>query len=162
MTIILENIRSSFNVGSIFRTCDALKLNLILIGYTPKPTDKYYKLIQKTALGSLESVNWKHFDNSNQAFDILKNKKHYSIEINSNSKDIFTFLLNLKKTKTKLNWNNTCLWFGNEVYGLSNFVLSQSKEILHLKMYGNKESLNISNCVTAVGYLLKYFNVENS
>ena len=153
MTIILENIRSAWNVGSIFRTCDALGADLVLVGYTPCPTDKNLKLINKTAIGAENMVQWTHFDHSSEALESYSSGCHIAIEINSTSKGIFEYLKFLKASPST---GEIYLWFGNEIHGVSQLVQERSNACLHLPMNGMKESLNVANCVCSVGYLFAF------
>jgi 23S rRNA (guanosine2251-2'-O)-methyltransferase len=155
MTIVLENVRSSWNVGSIFRTCDALGFDLVLIGYTPRPTEKNLKLIHKTALGAENTVKWKSFEHPQEVFTNYKNSVHLAIEISKTSQNLFEFL----KTdyhKLLTNQKNIMLWFGNEIHGLNSETLNQVNSVLHLDMQGQKESLNVASCVCSVGYLFNF------
>jgi tRNA G18 (ribose-2'-O)-methylase SpoU len=152
MTFVLNNVRSAFNVGSAFRSCDALGAGLILVGYTPKPVGKNLDLIKKTAIGSELTVAWQEFNLASEVFEQLKDYQHFAIEIDSTSQSLFEFL----KTKKDLNLEKTCFWFGNELYGLNSEVLDFCQKALHLDMLGKKESLNVSSSLCAVGYLLKF------
>ena len=154
MTIVLENIRSAWNVGSIMRSCDALGCDLILVGYTPCPVGLNLKLITKTAIGAEKNVKWEHFEHSQEVFENYPNKIHLAIEISDRSELIYDFL---KTAKTKYNSdNNFLVWFGNEIHGVSELVNSQASTQLHLPMNGKKESLNVSSCMCSVGYLIQY------
>ena len=154
MTIVLENIRSAWNVGSIMRSCDALGCDLILVGYTPCPVGLNLKLITKTAIGAEKNVKWEHFEHSQEVFENYPNKIHLAIEISDRSELIYDFL---KTAKTKYNSdNNFLVWFGNEIHGVSELVNSQSTTQLHLPMNGKKESLNVSSCMCSVCYLIQY------
>jgi 23S rRNA (guanosine2251-2'-O)-methyltransferase len=155
MTVALENIRSSWNVGSIFRTCDALGFDLILVGYTPRPTENNQKLIHKTALGAENTVKWKSFEHSQEIFANYKNSIHLAIEISQTSQNLFEFL-KLDYQKLLTTQKNIILWFGNEIHGLSLETLNQVNTTLHLDMKGQKESLNVASCVCSVGYLFNF------
>lgn len=104
--IILPNIRSSWNVGAIFRTADALGFEIILTGYTARPVGKSLELIKKTSIGAEKTVNWQYFEHSIQvltSFPSNYKRKHLGIEINSDSQNIYDFLqnefLNLEKNE---------------------------------------------------------------
>ena len=150
MTFVLENIRSGWNVGSILRTCDALGWNVILVGYTPQPVDANMKQISKTAIGAEKTVNWKHFDHSQEVFDQYKTSKHLAIEISDKSININDYLKSNKFDE------NTLLWLGNEIHGVSELVRNQVDHELHLTMKGIKESLNVASAACAIGYLLEF------
>ena len=163
ITIVLENIRSAWNVGSVFRSCDALGFNLILVGYTPTPTPANIKLISKTAIGAEKTVSWKHFDHSQEVFDNYSSSTHLAIEISEQSQSIYDFLGEfLNKTSISDIDPNIILWFGNEIHGVSELVCKQSTTQLHLPMKGIKESLNVSSCMCAVGYMLSLVFYKNS
>ena len=150
MHIVLNNIRSGWNVGSIMRTCDGLGAKLILIGYTPKPINRNLKLINKTAIGAENSVEWEHFEHYQEVFQKYSsiNYNHVGIEISDTSKDIFNFL----KTQD-LKFKENVIWFGNEIHGLDKDLLQFLNNEVHLPMKGMKESLNVANAVCTVGYL---------
>ena len=82
MFIVLVNVRSGWNVGSVMRTCDALGAKLILIGYTPKPGGSSLKLIQKTAIGAEKTVAWQHFSHWNEVLtELATDYLHIAIEL---------------------------------------------------------------------------------
>jgi len=148
--IVLDNVRSAWNVGSIIRSCDGLGFGLILVGYTPRPIGTTLKQIIKTSIGAEKTVPWQAFEHWNQVlevFDQIKNQ-HVAIEISSTSQNIITGLPSLKKES-----GNTLFWFGNEIHGLENTLIQRIGTQLHLPMLGHKESLNIANCVCTIGYL---------
>jgi 23S rRNA (guanosine2251-2'-O)-methyltransferase len=150
MTFVLENIRSAWNVGSIFRTCDALGWDVILVGYTPQPIEANMKQIAKTAIGAEKTVDWKHFDHSQEVFDNFENHRHLAIEISDKSVNINEYLRN------NIIHENTLLWLGNEIHGVSELVRNQVDQELHLTMKGLKESLNVASAACAIGYLLEF------
>jgi 23S rRNA (guanosine2251-2'-O)-methyltransferase len=150
ITIALENVRSAWNVGSVFRSCDALGYDLILVGYTPCPTQNNLKLIAKTAIGAQDTVKWSHFDHPQEVFENYKESVHLAIEISDKSHNILDYLT---KNKQNLTGKNIILWFGNEIHGVSDLVTKQCESELHLPMAGLKESLNVSSCMCAVGYM---------
>lgn len=141
LIIVLEDIRSALNVGAIFRTCDAINAyKLILIGITPQPP---HKRIPKTALGSIESVNWEYMSSIKEVID--KYRTDYDIvgvEICKQAKNIY-------KTNFK---NSTLLIFGNEISGLSQYALTNTDFMVKIPMFGVKESLNIATSVGIASY----------
>ncbi len=159
ITIVLNNIRSAWNVGAIMRTCDALGMDMILIGYTPKPIGSNLKLIIKTAIGAEKTVSWVHFDHYQQVFSkYSSNCFHYGIELDKTSVDIVDYLFRDKSLANLLHTNplepkSIYLWLGNEIHGLESDLMAHTTANLHLRMQGDKESLNVSNCMTAVSYL---------
>jgi tRNA G18 (ribose-2'-O)-methylase SpoU len=138
--IILPNIRSSFNVGSIFRTADAVGISKIfLVGYTPCPLDKFKRLnkeIAKTALGAENSVEWEHCDDIFPLLERLKKDgfQIIAVEQAENSVDYKTV-----KVKEK-----NAFIFGSEVDGLGKEMLEKCDIIAEIPMQGEKESLNVS------------------
>lgn len=142
LIIVLEDIRSALNVGAIFRTCDAVGAKeLILTGITPYPP---HNKIPKTALGSIESVNWKYFREKEETLEYLNKHKYsiISVEINKKAIDIYKFKFQEK----------TALIFGNEISGVSDFFLNRSEKVVFLPMFGIKESLNVATTVGISSY----------
>ncbi len=146
--ICLENIRSAYNVGSVFRTSDSAGIDkLFLTGISPYPP---HSKLNKTALGSLESVNWEYHTS---CLELLKKLKKDSVKILSlesfkNAKSIYDYdpFINKKNEITEKSHKNfdVCLIFGNEDTGISKEVLEISDEILTIPMFGKKDSLNIA------------------
>jgi len=138
--IILHNIRSAYNVGSIFRTADAAGVSeIFLTGYTPVPKDKFgrwRKDIGKVALGAEKSVSWEYYKSIEDLIIVFKNKKIQivAVEQDKSSKNY---------KKVELNKKHVFI-FGNEVEGLPKKILSESDLILEIPMKGKKESLNVS------------------
>jgi len=152
ITIVLDNVRSGWNVGSIMRTCDALGADLILVGYTPLPVGKSLAVIKKTAIGAEKTVKWSSFSHFQEVLENYPEANHLAIEINSNSQNLFNYGQQIKSLEGEI-----FLWFGNEIHGLPDEFCSIAKEVLHLPMNGTKESLNVSSTVCAVGYLIRYY-----
>ncbi len=136
ITIVLDNIRSMHNVGSVFRTADAFLLERIyLCGYTPQPP---HRDINKTALGATETVNWKYFDSAVIAIIGLKNEgyKIVAVEQVENSIALNRFVLNDNE--------KIAVIFGNEVSGVGDDVLKLCNGCIEIPQLGMKHSLNIS------------------
>jgi 23S rRNA (guanosine2251-2'-O)-methyltransferase len=131
---ILENIRSLYNVGSIFRTSDGAHLEAIYtVGYTPHPPRPE---IEKTALGATRTVPSKHFETIEQAIaDIKKSHKIAALEITAKSRRIF----DLAGTDFPL-----ALIIGNEITGVSDEALALCDFTLEIPMLGTKHSLNVA------------------
>ncbi|MFA5022890.1 MAG: TrmH family RNA methyltransferase [Candidatus Paceibacterota bacterium] len=138
--IVLPDIRSSLNVGSIFRTADACGINKIyLTGYTPAPIDKFGradKQIAKTALGAEKSIAWEKADDILKLLTKLKKDGFYLIAVEQDKNSV-----DYKKVKLK---GKTVFIFGNEVDGLSKNILKKCDVIVEIPMKGDKESLNVS------------------
>lgn len=136
LVIVLDNIRSLNNIGSVFRTADAFLVEAIyLCGITAQPP---HRDIQKTALGATETVVWKYFETTLDAIADLK-QLHYqiaSIEQTENSTLLHDF-----KIKPTEKW---ALVFGNEVNGVEQDVINQSDVVIEIPQYGTKHSLNIA------------------
>jgi len=136
VVIVLDNIRSQNNIGSVFRTADAFRLEAIcLCGISATPP---HREIHKTALGATDSVNWKYFPETPAALTSL-NKEGYillGVEQTNNST-----LLHLFKPQKKKKY---ALIFGNEVNGLGEAVIPLLDGCIEIPQYGTKHSLNIS------------------
>jgi tRNA G18 (ribose-2'-O)-methylase SpoU len=139
--LILHNIRSVYNVGSIFRTADAAGIEKIfLTGYTPAPTDRFGRErsdFSKVSLGAEKTVAREQIKNVYGAIKKLKEEGYTiaAIEQAPNSTSLFDF----KATDKKL-----ALVLGNEVRGLSKAILAKCDVVLEIPMRGKKESLNVS------------------
>jgi 23S rRNA (guanosine2251-2'-O)-methyltransferase len=141
--VVLENIRSAYNVGSVFRTADAFLIEAIyIIGYSAKPP---HKEIKKTALGAEGTVLWKHFKTTKEAIDELRNKKYkvYAVEQAENS-------YKLHAASFKQN-ENIAVIFGNEVTGVEQSTIDLCDGCIEIPQLGMKHSLNVA---TAAGVVL--------
>ncbi len=148
--VILHNIRSTFNVGSIFRTADAACVKKIfLTGYTPRP-DKDEK-IAKTALGSEKHVDWKYYSNVNYLLKKLKKERIYLVAVEQSKKSIPYYKFNPKFP--------LALILGNEVRGLSKNILDKTDIILEIPMLGKKESLNVTVAFGIIVYSIVFKKV---
>lgn len=145
--VLLHNIRSAHNVGSIFRTCDAAGIvKLYLSGYTPTPIDRFgrpQKDIAKTALGAEIDVTWECAKNPNTIIRRLK-KDGWSVVGVEQDKHSIDYRLHTPAQRT-------LYIFGNEVRGISTQLRSACDELLEIPMQGKKESLNVS---VAAGIIL--------
>ncbi len=150
MVVVLDNIRSAFNVGSVMRTCDATNCKLITVGYTPKPLGETKLLIKKTAINAEDYVDFEHFDTPQEVFDAYPDFVHIGVELFDDAKNVYDFVLNYD-----YKIDNLMLWVGNEIHGLNELDKSKFDHTIFLPMEGKKESLNVSNTVTATVYLLK-------
>jgi tRNA G18 (ribose-2'-O)-methylase SpoU len=145
--VICQNIRSTHNVGSIFRTADAAAVTkLFLAGYTPcPPRDE----ISKVALGAELNVPWQHCTQAWRQIETLQSAgiRIVALENNVQSLSIYRF-----KPQFPM-----ALLLGNEVDGLSPALLARTDAIVHLPMYGKKESLNVSVAFGIAAYELNKF-----
>ena len=138
--VILHNIRSAHNVGSIFRTADGAGVSKIyLTGYTPCPVDRFGREqpeIKKTSLGATESVLWEHRDSVEDLIGELKRGG--------------TTVVAVEQTETSTNYieekleGDRAYIFGNETDGIEENVLQKADEVVEIPMQGKKESLNVS------------------
>jgi len=152
--VVCDNLRSCFNVGSIFRTSDALKVDcLYLCGITPDPKTNFEK-IQKTALGAIESVSWQKVSATWRLLEKLKKEKFFIIALENVKSALPFYEFNIKKSKAKN--LKIALVLGNEVKGLSKKILKRCDLILKIPMEGKKESLNVAIAFAIVGFYLKY------
>ena len=138
---VLDNIRSLYNVGSIFRTADAFSVDKIyLSGYTPAPIgEKQKREIHKTALGAEEFIEWEKFGKTWKLLENLKKQGFYIIGLETDKKALNISKFDLQASKKKM-----VLVVGNEVKGLSKEVLKRCDKIVKIPMLGKKESLNVS------------------
>ena len=140
--VILDNLRSLNNIGSIFRTCDALKINkLFLCGICGTPPNRE---INKTALGSTEFVDWEYEKNILDVIKKLKDDNYKIISIEQTKKSIE--LNNFKVSKN----DKVAFIFGNEVKGVSFNAINSSDLIIKIPQFGKKKSMNVSVCVGVI------------
>ncbi len=136
IVVLLDEIRSMHNVGSVFRTCDAFLIEeLALCGYTPKPP---HRDIEKAALGATQTVAWKHFETTQLAVAYYKEQEYTIIGIEQVHDS--TMLHQFVKNKEE----KYCLIFGNEVHGVQQDVLAMCDAVIEIPQLGSKHSLNIS------------------
>jgi tRNA G18 (ribose-2'-O)-methylase SpoU len=148
LIVVLDDVRSLYNVGSVFRSCDAFRVEAVyLCGITACPPNAE---IHKTALGGEDSVDWKYFENTEDAVKELHDKGYfvYSIEqVEGSTKlqDLGTILHNQKKANDKKGDNlHYAMIMGNEVKGVKQNVVDQSDGCLEIPQFGTKHSLNVS------------------
>lgn len=152
--VVLDNIRSMHNVGSVFRTADAfLAEGICLCGYTPQPP---HRDIHKTALGATETVDWMYFHTTLEAVQALKERGYhiYAVEQTEGSTSLEKFVSSDQKI---------AVVFGNEVEGVNAEILPLCDGYIEIPQLGMKHSLNIS---VAAGIVLweivrnKILNIE--
>lgn len=135
-TIVLDNVRSLHNVGSVFRTADAFRLEgIYLCGITATPP---HREIHKTALGATESVSWEYRERTTDAIRELKEKGYqiYSVEQAEGA----VLLEDIQLSERQ----RYALVFGHEIRGVDQEVVDQSDRCIEIPQYGTKHSLNIS------------------
>lgn len=149
VVLILENIRSASNVGSVFRSADSFAIDKIyLCGYTATPP---HREILKTALGATESMNWEYVADSVELVRRLKNEGFTiaSVEQTENSLPLSRF----RPDK----YPKIALILGNEVEGVSSESIANSDICLEIEQFGTKHSLNVSVCAGIVLFYLRLF-----
>jgi len=142
VTLVLDNVRSEMNVGSVFRTADAFLIERVcLCGITPQPPKAE---IHKTALGAEESVCWQYFPTTLEAIGQLKDEGYVicSIEQVHDSVSLEQFVVNSNQ--------RVAIVLGNEVKGVSQEVVDESDTCVEIPQEGTKHSLNISCCAAIV------------
>jgi tRNA G18 (ribose-2'-O)-methylase SpoU len=145
LVVLVDNVRSLYNVGSIFRTSDGAMIEkLILAGYTPHPPRKE---IEKTALGSTKSVPWEYSKHPAEALRTLKNDGYKICCLELTDKSIHYY--DIKRADFPL-----CLVVGNEISGVSKEIIEVCDVSIEIPMYGIKQSLNV-----AVAYGIAVFEL---
>ena len=142
LTVVLDDVRSLYNVGSVFRTCDAFRVERVcLCGITACPPNAE---IHKTALGGEDAVDWQYFTTSKEAVAALQ------------AEGVFVFSIEQVEGSTKLQDLQTdpsrryAVVFGNEVKGVHQHVVDMSDGCLEIPQFGTKHSLNVANTASIV------------
>jgi len=142
ITIVLDNIRSLNNIGSVFRTSDAFMIEEIhLCGITATPPNKD---IQKTALGSTETVDWEYFNKTSDSIELLKKNNYSIIGIEQADKSIYLDKYFPDKNK------KLAIIFGHEVKGIDTQIMNMIDTCIEVPQFGTKHSINISVCAGIV------------
>ncbi|MBI4252571.1 TrmH family RNA methyltransferase [Candidatus Uhrbacteria bacterium] len=144
MIVVLHDIRSAHNVGSIFRTADAAGLSrLYLCGITPTPRDRFWRAqtdIAKVALGAEEWLPWEYAKSAVRLLTRLKKEGCTILALEQSARSIPYTRIRISKKQ----WSRTVLVLGNEVTGLSRTILNRADTIIEIPMHGRKESLNVA------------------
>jgi len=141
LVVVMDNIRSMHNVGSVFRTADAFLISgICLCGFTPKPP---HRDIHKTALGATDSVDWLYYEQTVDAVLALKKRGYKVLAIEQTEGSI---LLNAYIH----DHSPTAFVFGNEVDGVSDEVIQVCDGVIEIPQWGMKHSLNISVAAAVV------------
>lgn len=147
LVIVLDNIRSMSNIGSVFRTADAFRLEgIYLCGITATPP---HREINKTALGATDSVDWQYFSSTIECVEFLHKKGYYiiSLEQTENSVMLQDFAIKMLPV---------AIVIGNEVEGVSQDVINKSDNVIEIPQFGTKHSLNVSvSCGITVWEIIK-------
>lgn len=148
LVVVLDNIRSLHNIGSVFRTSDAFRIECIyLCGITATPP---HAEMHKTALGAEFTVDWKYVNNTVEAVDNLKNEGYTVYSVEQAEGSIMLNELTLDKNR------KYAIVMGNEVKGVQQKVIDHSHGCIEIPQYGTKHSLNVS--VTAGIVIWDLFN----
>jgi len=150
LAIVLDNVRSLNNVGSIFRTADAFSVSQVyLCGITGQPP---HREIHKSALGASESVDWLYFEKTIMAIEKLKNEayKIYALEQTDSSIDLYDFNPDFKE--------KIAFVFGNEVDGVSEELLPFVDKAIEIPQFGTKHSFNVA---VSAGIVLWDYYLKN-
>ena len=140
--VVLDNVRSQHNIGSVFRSCDAFLVEAIyLCGICATPPNQE---IHKTALGAEKTVNWKYFENTEDAVRELISSGYIPVAIEQTEKSIMLDEAEFEKDKAY------ALIFGNEVKGVGQAVIDMCESTLEIPQFGTKHSFNISVCAGIV------------
>ena len=145
--VVLDNVRSLYNIGSVFRTSDAFKIEKIMLcGITATPASSLVE-IHKTALGAEQTVEWEYYEKTSDAVKKLKSVGFIPVAVeqveNSNKLDEY-----------RIPFSKYALIFGNEVKGVQQEVVDMCDMSLEIPQYGTKHSLNVS---VSVGIVLWEF-----
>ncbi len=140
VVVVLDNIRSLSNIGSIFRTADAFRVAAVyLCGITAKPP---HREIHKTALGATESVEWHYFETTLDALKKLRAENYTIVAVEQTDE---SRLLQETEIEPPL-----ALFFGNEVHGIEDQVVANCDHCVEVPQSGTKHSLNVSVCAGIV------------
>ncbi|MEK7464706.1 MAG: TrmH family RNA methyltransferase [Patescibacteria group bacterium] len=152
--VVLHNVRSLHNVGSIFRTADAAGIKKIyLCGITPSPLDRFGKLreqFKKVSLGAENSVQWEKSLSTTQLIVRLKKQDYKILAVEQAKRATPYYKINRSYVKNF----KTCLVLGNEIKGIPTSILKKADKILEIPMRGEKESLNVAVAFGIVAYSL--------
>ncbi|SNZ00961.1 RNA methyltransferase [Flagellimonas pacifica] len=153
--LILDNIRSLNNIGSVFRTADAFLVQKIyLCGITATPP---HKDIRKTALGATDSVDWEYCENTEELIQQLKSEGVMTIAVEQAEQAVILNNFQVEENKT------LAFIFGNEVKGVAQEVVSASDMVLEIPQFGTKHSLNISvSCGVVVWDVWSKMNAQKN
>jgi tRNA G18 (ribose-2'-O)-methylase SpoU len=136
----LENLRSAFNVGSVFRTADALGVEVVfLLGYTPSPQHKH---VRETSMGACDHVSWRQIEHISEIPKSIPRASLIAVETLPQAKPL---------AEAKLQ-QPSCFVFGNERFGLNQETLQVCQQWVQIEMQGFKNSLNVAVSAAVVGF----------
>jgi len=152
-SVILFNLRSAHNVGSIFRTADGAGVKKIyLVGHTPTPYDRFGRVqseIKKTSLGATDSVVWEHHQQIDSVLTLLKQQRYCLVAVEQHP-------LAVAYNEYTFSADKVAFIFGNEIDGVPDAVCQASDAVIEIPLQGKKESLNVA--VVAGIVLFNRFN----
>lgn len=155
--VILHNVRSSHNVGAIFRTADAVGISKIyLCGYTPTPVDRFGRpneKLLKTALGATATVAWEQVSDTPELVARLRSAGVFLVAVEQTPQSVSLFTAPIPTDRP------VAFIFGNEVEGVSPDICTASDIVTELPMLGMKESLNVAVTAGVVLYHGRYSNI---
>lgn len=146
--VMLDNVRSAHNVGSIFRTSDGAGVaKIFLVGYTPAPIDRFGRPqpeIEKTSLGASTTIPWEQVSDEaiTEKISTLKVEGFTIVSVEQTDKSVSLYELTPAE--------KVCYVFGNEIDGVSKTLLNLSDAVVEIPMHGQKESLNVGVSVGIV------------
>lgn len=158
LTVVLDDVRSTYNTGSVFRTADAFGLERVcLCGITPQPP---MREIHKTALGAEDSVPWEHYTNALEAVRQLKAHGYtvLAIEQAHGSIGLDEYADRIASRQDKSNAAATdryAIVLGNEVHGVAQAVVDEADQCIEIPQRGTKHSMNVSVTAGIVMYTLQ-------
>lgn len=159
--IVANNIRSAYNIGSIFRICDAFGFDLIIQGISPRPTLptdigknliknlENEKKIKKSGLDGFNNIAWKYFTTEEETISYIQKNNYTVISVENN----IGMEINLSEY-TFSSQNKYALILGSEVDGVSKTFINNSNSVLQIPMKGKGKSLNVSVTCGIISYVL--------
>jgi len=162
IVIVIDNLRSVENTGSIFRTADGLGVSKIfLIGTTPTPLDRFGRKrsdFAKVSLGAEETMDWEYSKEITPVLEELKSQNFKIMALEQDPRASKLEAINLPAGRQDHKLERLALIVGNEVEGVSKEALDLSDEIVEIGMDGNKESLNVSVATGIALFMLRYIH----
>ena len=146
LVIVLDNLRSGNNIGSVFRTADCVGVKeLILTGISQQPP---HKEITKTAIGATSSVDWQYFESNADAISYLKQNDYKVFAVEQTTDSIDLSAIEIAET------DKIAIVLGNEVQGVSDDMISLVDGAIEIAQYGTKHSFNVSVCAGIVAHTI--------
>ncbi len=164
LIVVLDNVRSAFNVGSIFRTADACGcLEIVTTGITPHPNGSGAEKISKSALGADRVIATRHFVTTKQAVEYLRTDKPNVMLVGMETTERSKCYTDIKYPGSDIcieygqvmdgsKLKGVALFLGNEVSGVDTEIMPLLDEVVEIPMFGKKNSLNVAACAPVVMY----------